>query len=252
MLTGYIWVLGKQGLWTEALEHGRRVLLLADRVGCDMCFSYIYMALAEIEAKLGHRDQSQGRIDNALSIISQLPQPPMQTIRWRFFSKVFLEEWKEAWMVVEEGRAMAYPDIASTPFSRFNWSLMLPEAVARAGHWSEAERLAGETLVFFERQASPLGMACSHLALGLVYAGQQKWDEALTEYQQALEGYQTLGHPWDIANTQYEMGLVHAARLGEGDKDRARQFFEDALPVFSALGAKPGIEKVEKELGKLK
>jgi len=252
MLTGYIWVLDKQGLWTEALEHGRRVSLLADRVGCDMCFSYIYMALAEIEAKLGHREQSQGRIDSALSIISQLPQPPMQTVRWRFFSHVFLEEWKDAWAVVEEARALAYPDIASTPFARFNWSLMLPEAAARAGHWSEAERLVGETLAFFEKQGSPLGVASSHFALGLTHTGQQKWDEALTEYQQALEGFQTLGHPWDTANTQYEMGLVHAARLGERDKDKARQCFEEALSAFSALGAKPGIEKVEKELGKLK
>jgi len=252
MLTGYIWVLDKQGLWTEALEHGRRVSLLADRVGCDMCFSYIHMALADIEAKLGHRDQSQGCIDSALSIISQLPQPPMQTVRWRFFSHVFLQEWQDAWAVVEEARAMTYPDIATTPFARFNWSIMLPEAAARARQWSEAELLAGETLAFFERQRSPLGVASSHFALGLTHTRQQKWDEALTEYQQALEGFQTLGHPWDTANTQYEMGLVHAARMGERDKDKARQCFEEALSAFSALGAKPGIEKVEKELGKLK
>ena len=252
MLTGYIWVLNKQGLWMEALEHGRRVLLLADRVGCNTCFSYIDMGLAEIEAKLGHREQSQRHIESALAVISQLPAPQVQAIRWRFFGHVFLEEWKDAWTVVEEARAMAYPDIATTPFARFNWSIMLPEAAARARQWSEAERLAGETLAFFERQGSPLGVASSHFALGLTHTGQQKWDEALTEYQQALEGFQTLGHPWDTANTQYEMGLVHAARLGERDKDKARQYFEEALSAFSALGAKPGIEKVEKELGKLK
>jgi tetratricopeptide (TPR) repeat protein len=252
MLTGYIWILGKQGLWTEALEHGRRVLMLADRVGCDMCFSYIYMALAEIESKLDHREQTKQHIESALAIISQLPQPPMQTFRWRFFGHVFLEEWNDAWAVVDEAHATAYPDIASTPFSRFNWSLMLPEVAARAGHLSEAERLAGETLAFFERQGSPLGVASSHLALGLAHAGQERWNEALGEFKQALEGYRTLGHPWDAANTQYEMGLVHVTRGGDADKDRARQYFEEALTTFSTLRAKPGVEKVETALGKLK
>jgi predicted ATPase/class 3 adenylate cyclase len=244
MLTGYIWMLGKQGLWAEALEHGKRVLLLADRVGCDMCFSYIYMALAGIEAKLGHRERSIQHIESSLAIISQLPQSPIQTIRWCFFRHVFLEEWKEAWAVVEEARAMAYPDIGTTPFARFNWSLMLPEVAARASQLPEAERLARETLAFFERQGSPLGMASSHFALGLAHTIQDQWDAALTEFKQALEGYRTLGHPWDAANTRYEMGLVHAARGNEGDKDTARQLLDEALATFSALGAAPGIQKV--------
>lgn len=252
MLTGYIWVLGKQGLWMEALEHGKRVLLLADRVGCDMCFSYIYLALAEFEAKLGHREQSKERIESALAIISQLPQPPMQTIRWRFFGNVFLEEWKEAWAVVEDARAIAYPDISTTPFARFNWSLMLPEAAARPGYSLEAKRLAGETLAYFEKQDSPLGMASSHFAFGLAAAGQQKWDDAIAEFDRALRGYQTLGHPWDIANTQYEMGLVHAARDEDGDKDKARRYFSEAQTGFAALGAKPGVQKAGTALEKLK
>jgi len=251
MLTGYIWVLGKQGLWAEALEHGKRVLLLADRVGCDMCFSYIYMALAGIEAKFGHREQSIQHVESSLAIISQLPQPPIQTIRWRFFGNVFLEEWKDAWTGVEEARAIAYPDIGTTPFARFNWSLMLPEVAARAGQLPEAERLARETSAFFEKQGSPLGMASGHFAFGLVHAGGRQWDNAIVEFNQAIKGYQSLGHPWDTANTQYEMGLVHAARGGEGDKDKARQHFEDALATFSKLEARPGVEKVRMALEKL-
>ena len=250
MLTGLIWVLGKQGFWAEALEHGNRVLTLADRVGCAMCFSYIYMGLADIEARLGHREESQGHIESALAIISQLPQPPIQTIRWRFFSNVFLEEWQDAWTAVEEAREVAYPDIGTTPFARFNWSFMLPEVAARAGHLTEAERLARETLVFFENQEAPLGVASSHFAFGLVHAGGGRWDDALAEYEEAFKGYQVLGHPWDSANAQYEMGLVHAARGGEGDKDKARQHFEDALATFSKLEARPSAEKVRMALEK--
>ena len=128
---------------------------------------------------------------------------------------------------------------------------MLPEAAARAGHWSEAERLAGETLAFFEKQGSPLGVASSHFALGLKHAGQQKWDAALTEFEQALSGYQTLGHAWNISNTQYEIGSVHAARRNDGDEDRARRRFEESLTGFAALNAKPGMDKVKAALEQL-
>ena len=251
MLTGYIWVLAKQGVWTEALEHGRRVLLLANRVGCDMCFAYIVMGLAEIEAKRGHREQSQRHIESALSIIMQLNRPPVVAIRWRFFGHLFLGAWEDAWAMVEETRTTAYPDIATTPFYRFNWSAMLPEAAARVGRWSEAERLAGETLAFFQKQGVPFGVASSHFAFGLVHAGQGRWDEALAEFEEALGGYQTLSQPWDAANTQYEMGLVYAARRQDGDREKARQCFGEALAAFISLEARPSIDKIEAALGRL-
>jgi tetratricopeptide (TPR) repeat protein len=251
MLTGLIWVLGKQGLWAEALEHGERVLLLADRVGCDMCFSYIYMGLADIEAKLGNREKSQQHIENSLAIISQLPQPPIQPIRFRFFGNVFLEQWEAAWTRAEEARSIAYPDIGTTPFARFNWSFMLPEVAARAGQLDEAERLARETLVFFENQGAPLGVASSHFAFGQVHAGRYQWEQAIAEYDQAIKGYQHLDLPWDTAITQYEMGLVHAMRGDAGDDEKARQLFADALASFSDLEARPGAEKVRVALEKL-
>jgi class 3 adenylate cyclase/tetratricopeptide (TPR) repeat protein len=252
MLTGYIWVLDRQGRWSEALEYGRRVLLLADRVGCDMCFAYIYMGLAEIEAKRGHREQSQQHIESALSIIMQLNRPPVVGMRWRFFRHMFLEAWEDAWAMVEEARPMAYPDIATTPFYRFNWSAMLPEAAARVRRWPEAERLAGETLAFFQKQGAPFGVASSHFAFGLVHAGQGRWDEALAEFEQALGGYQALGHPWDVANAQYEMALVYSGRQQAGDLDQAKQLLQQAYSTFQDLEAEPRMAKVTLALEQLK
>jgi predicted ATPase/class 3 adenylate cyclase len=252
ILTGYIWVLEKQGRWPEALEHGRRVLLLANRVGCDMCFAYIYLGLAEIEAKRGQREQSQQHIESALAIIMQLNRPPVVAMRWRFFRHMFLEAWEDAWTMVEEARAMAYPDIATTPFYRFNWSTMLPEAAARVRRWPEAERLAGEASAFFQKQGVPFGAAGSHFALGLAYAGQERWDEALAEFQQALGGYQALGHPWDTANTQYEMALVYSGRQQAGDLAQAKQLLQQAHSAFKELEAEPGMAKAALALEQLR
>lgn len=251
MLTGYTWVLEKQGYWPEALEHSRRVLSLASRVGCDMCFAYIHLGLADIEAKRGQPKQSQQHIESALAIIAQLNRSPVIAMRWRFFSQVFLREWEEAWAMVEEARPLAYPDIATAPFYRFNWSVMLPEAAARVGRWSEAERLAGETLDFFQKQGVPFGVAGSHFALGLAHAGQARWDEALAEFEQALGGYQALGHPWDTANAQYEMALAYAGRQWAGDVEQAKRLLQQAHATFKNLEAQPGMAKVALALEKI-
>jgi tetratricopeptide (TPR) repeat protein len=255
ILAGYMFLLNWSGRWDEARKHGERVLPLFERVGCSACFMFIFRNLAEIEAKRGDRERSRQYMNSAHDIASQfsqlLPEPDAD-IRWKFFDLVIHEEWDAAWNSVEEYRAAGYPLLSTTSTSKSSWSLMLPETAARAKHWPEAEHLAREAIIMFEGIGAKAGVANSHFALGLMHAGQQKLDEALAEFQQALEGYQSLGHPWDTANTKYEMGLVHAARGGDGDKDQARRSFEAALTAFSSLGAKPGAEKVEIELRKLK
>ena len=71
------------------------------------------------------------------------------------------------------------------------------------------------------------------------------------EFEQALNMYRTLSHPWEIANTQYEMGLVYALRGAAGDKDSARQHSAEALAAFTTLKAQPAIDKVEAALSRL-
>ncbi len=129
---------------------------------------------------------------------------------------------------------------------------MLPEAAARVRRWLEAERLAGETLTFFQKQGVPFGVASSHFALGLVHAGQGRLDEALAEFEQAHGGYQALGHPWDTANTQYEMALVYSGRQQAGDLDQAKQLLQQAYSTFQDLEAEPRMAKVTLALEQLK
>jgi predicted ATPase/class 3 adenylate cyclase len=254
ILAGYLFMLNFTGRWDEALKHGERVLPLFERVGCSSCFMFIFRNLAEIEAKRGNRERSRQYMNSAHDIASQLSQllpEPDADIRWKFFDLVIHEEWDAAWNSVEEYRAAGYPLLSATSTSKSLWSLMLPETAARAKHWPEAERLARDAIIMFEGIGAKAAVANSHLALGLVHAGQHKWDEALAEFQQALDGYQTLGHPWDIANTKYETGLAHAVRGGDGDQDYARQEFEEALKIFTELKAQPAMDKVNAALGGL-
>jgi tetratricopeptide (TPR) repeat protein len=255
ILSGYLRLLQNQGRWDEALNHAERVLPLFERVGCKGCFMYIFWSLADIEAKRGHREQSRRYMASALDIDMQLElqqgPDPERTLRWRRFGHVIQEEWEAAWALVVESRAAGYPDFGMTSYSALWWSMMVPEAVARAGHLEEAERLAGEAMMMFQGTGVVAGISSSHFALGLIRAAQERWDESLVEFEQTLTMYRTLRHPWDSANTQYEMGLVYASRGAAGDKDNARQHMKEALAAFTTLKAQPAIDKVEAVLSRL-
>ncbi len=247
ILAGYIYALTQQGRWTEAFQYGDRVLPLFDRVGCQTCFMYIFLFLAEIEARRGQTEQSRNHIQTAMNIIIQLGLVPLNSIRWRFFGHVYLEEWEQAWAVVEEAQAGGHSDIGIVG-SQMYWSWHLPEVAARVGRWSEAEHIANDTMALFEEAGVPFGTASSHFALGLANAGQGIMDEAISEFELALAAHQTFGHTWDLANAQYELGKVCAAH---GDPDRAKELLQEALTSFQALQARPGEEKVELALRSL-
>jgi len=256
ILSGYLFLLKSQGRWDEALKHGERVLPLFERVGCSPCFMYVFWNLAEIEARRGDPEQSRSYMASALDINMQLDMQrgpdPAGALRWRRFGHVIQEEWEAAWALVVEARAAGYPDFGMTSTSAAIWSGMVAETAARAGHLEEAERLAAEAMALFQGLGVPIGVAGSHFAFGLAYAGQQKVNEALAEFEQALSGYGALGHAWDIANTHYEIGLVYAAPEGDGDKDKARRQLEEAQVAFASLNAQPGMDKVKAALSQLK
>jgi tetratricopeptide (TPR) repeat protein len=246
----YSWVLLQQGRWAELLDWSDRILPNFQRVGCDPCFASIFGHTAEIEGKRGNPDQVRKYIDYGLTVWQQLDRP-IRTTQWRFFAHAFLEEWEPAWALVEEAGAKDQVQLGSFPFSLYMWSMLVPEVAARRGQWSQAASLAREALALFKQPELPVGMAHGHFALGLAHAGQKAWDEALNEYEQVLTRFRTLGHTWDVANTQYEMGLVYSARRQAGDLDKGRELFDQALVAFRDLGAKPGIAKAEAALERL-
>ena len=252
ILSSYLYLLDFTGRWDEALKHGERVLPLFERVGCSSCFMYIYWCLADIESKRGNHEQSRQYSKSMYDIKDQLRWgDPAADIRWNFFEHVFRSEWDSAWELVERFRAEGYPVLGITSTSMWLWSVKVAEVAARAGHLEEAQYLAKEALLLFQNIGAPAGLAESHLALGLVHAGHEEWDEAITEFGQALDLYRALNHVWDIASTLYELGTVHAARGNEGDKDKVRQEFNEALKLFTELKAQPVVDKVQAALGEL-
>ena len=131
ILAGYMFALNFTGRWEAALDHGKRVLPLFERVGCNSCFMFIFWNLADIEAKRGRQQQSQQYFKSAMDIKSQLMLNPVTDMRWNLFEHVLRQEWEPAWAVVENYRAAGHPLFGVTSSSMELWSFAVPEVAAR-------------------------------------------------------------------------------------------------------------------------
>ncbi|HSG26762.1 MAG TPA: hypothetical protein VLA32_11655, partial [Anaerolineales bacterium] len=248
ILAGFMFALNYTGRWEEALEHGKRVLPLFDRVGCSACFLYIFWNLADIEAKMGNLEKSNEYFESVINILSQLNPGPASKLRWEFFGHVLMQEWKAAWMVAEKKRTAGYPTHGRSPTALWMESSMLPLTYIYAGQIKQAQQHIAQSLTIYQDQNIPYGIAICHFAAGLMHALHKLYDEALSEFEQAIAIYRTINHPWDIANTLYEMGSVHVKQYDNVDREKGREVFEGALKIFTELKAQPSIDKINKAL----
>jgi len=245
ILSGYLIALNYSGRWDEALEHGKRVLPLFDRVGCSSCFMFIFWTLADIEAKMGNLDQAQKYFDNAIDVMSQLNFDTMSNLRWEFFGHVLIEEWDAAYMVAKKYRAAGHPTFGISSTALWMLSSMLPKVYIYAGQIEEAQQQISQSKTNYQDQNIPYGIAICHFATGLIYTINESYTDALLEFEQAHNLYRKLDHPWDIANVLYEMGGVHKLL---GDREQARKTFEEALAIFTHLKAQPSMDKINQAL----
>jgi predicted ATPase/predicted Ser/Thr protein kinase len=249
-LAAYTMQLAEQGRWDEALSSSDRVLPLFRQVGSNSCFCYIFAGIAQIEARRGLHKQARQFIGDGMDVWELLGDP-VGVMQWRFFGHYYLQEWEDAWAVVEELKKQKAAQLGTAHPKVFQYSTMVPEVAARVGRFSEAVSLAEEVRQMAQSPELPTLIASSHFALGLVHAGQEEWDDALREYEDALTRFRDLGRLWDIANTQYEIGSTYLNRGQPGDLERSRESFEQALTIFDSLEAKPAIEEVRTALESL-
>ena len=131
------------------------------------------------------------------------------------------------------------------PTSLWMLSLMLPETYIHTDQIGQAHQYIVRAISKYQEQNIPYGKAICHFAMGLIHAVHESFDEALSEFEQALDLYRNLDHPWDTANVLYEMGGVHKLL---GDREQARKKFEEALVIFTDLKAQPSMDKINKAL----
>lgn len=82
--------------------------------------------------------------------------------------------------------------------------------------------------------------AYSAWATGVVFSFEEKWDLTIPPLEEAIEGWRSLGWPYQLAGTFRFAGL---ARMERGEVELAGGLLDEALTIFNRLGAKLDIQQ---------
>ena len=114
----------------------------------------------------------------------------------------------------------------------------------KRGNWDAAERLFRQCLELRQELGDRSGMVVSIGCLGENELGRGNLDAAETLLKDALQQMETLGMTWHIAETNWDLAQLERQR---GSHPQAQQHYAVAHQLFTQLGAKKDLEKIDRE-----
>jgi DNA-binding CsgD family transcriptional regulator len=232
----------RTGRWVEAYADATEAVELATETGQLTASAFCHVCLARLEAALGHTDDGRARLRHAHHLARRLGTESIPSYAGAIegFLEVGLERWREAIaclsMVRRETRRLEMREPGL-----LRWHGDLIEAYLRVGQRAEAEAV----LVELDAQAETTGRLWARMAAGRARGMMAGAENLGRIFEEAIALAETAQDPFELARTclAYGEGLRRSRRRGE-----ARMQLRAALAIFEQLGAKPWIQRTEREL----
>ncbi len=134
---------------------------------------------------------------------------------------------------------------------RFSSSLIM--TYIELGEIEKAKNLIGEVRKFAVRLKYKDLIATADMLRAVQFRAQEKWKQSIEHFEKTLQEFEALDvRRWNAYQfARYfllEYARVYLERDQEGDREKARNLFNQALEVFQRIGAKKDIEKVKARL----
>jgi tetratricopeptide (TPR) repeat protein len=124
-----------------------------------------------------------------------------------------------------------------------SWSV-LGDLASQKGNYDKAEGLFQKSLKLRTELGNRAGIAISWSVLGDNELKRKNFQAAETWLKQALPVMKDLKMDWHIAQTNWGLAQVFRAR---SDNPQAQEHYSIAHDLFTKLGTKGDLEKIEKE-----
>lgn len=111
------------------------------------------------------------------------------------------------------------------------------EAFAGAGRLDEAAQLAAQAMTVAEFAGAPHYRALARRVQGQIHGMQQKWNEALRAFNEAIAAFEKLGSRLELARAGYHRAALYRARGRATDLADARAEAGRARDSLAELGA---------------
>ena len=125
--------------------------------------------------------------------------------------------------------------------------MILTDTAAELGDADAIRRYAPELERLATRDDHRLYLATAQRALGAAHLVSGNHAAAESDFKEALALFKKLGARWQIGRTLYQLGALY---LGQS-KEKAREYYSQALEAFEEIRAAPNIERTRAVLDSL-
>ena len=221
--------------FAEALTLGRQMRMAATQVDVVSSHRHAWaiLALAIAAARTGVRDDTPGHVRREVETMLRTETDKAQYLevyRGRLaLARGATDEAREIFLAAldyRSGRQGLAPLLAE-----------LAELGARTGDVALYERFGAQALELGWRSGARKSLAQATRARAIIAIGEERFDDALTDVENALQIYQSLGTTWEEARTRYVLAGLYRRRASDGDASCAQTELARALALFDALRA---------------
>jgi tetratricopeptide (TPR) repeat protein len=124
-----------------------------------------------------------------------------------------------------------------------SWGV-LGDIAHNQGHWDKAESLYQKSLKLWTQLGDQYGMAANLASLGHIISKRGNYDEAESLYHQCLDIAEDLQMTWHIAKVNWNLAQLYRLK---SDEENAQQHYSIAHNLYTKLGAKKDLERIESE-----
>jgi tetratricopeptide (TPR) repeat protein/KaiC/GvpD/RAD55 family RecA-like ATPase len=132
-------------------------------------------------------------------------------------------------------------------------SLRIAAMKIALGESEGAAKLIGEAQRFAMETKDKLFIAFTYAIKAMLLRAQKSWKESIEFFEKSLQEFESFNGRrwwayWLAKIVLYEYAGLYLESDQEGDREKARDLFSQALEIFQKMGAKKDIEKVEAKL----
>lgn len=229
--------------WSDALLMGANLLATSAQVEGRSSHTHLsaLLALAVIYVRTGRREDAEKLVRRVGDLTPHAPPQILDLMRGRVaLARGATREARQIWLAAAESRSGRQALAALLA--------ELAELAARTGDQRLYERFGAQAIELGWRSGARKPLAQALRARGIVAVGEQRWDDALTDFQNALGRHRELGTAWEEARTRYALAGFYRRRGGEGDVDLAHIELSRALELFERLRSIRDIARVRSAL----
>jgi class 3 adenylate cyclase len=219
----------------EALTLGRQMRVAAEHADITASHRHAWaiLALAIAAARTGVRDDTPGHVRREVETMLRSETEKAQYLevyRGRLaLARGATDEAREIFLAAlnyRGGRQGLAPLLAE-----------LAELGARTGDVALYDRFGAQALELGWRSGARKSLAQATRARAIRALGEERFDDASTDAENALQTYVSLGTNWEEARTRYVLAGLYRRRGSDGDAALAQTELARALALFDALHA---------------